>query len=156
MRVLLLAIGKTDETYLLEGIKKYLQRLQHYLQFEFVALPDLRQPPSLESQRQIEEGKLILKQLQRNDRLVLLDEKGNTFNSTGFARWLEKTSMQGSGRLVFVIGGPFGFSAEVKEAAISSISLSPLTFSHQMVRLFFVEQLYRACTILKGEKYHHD
>lgn len=156
MKVLLLAVGKTDEPYLIEGIKKYEQRLKHYMSFEFLAIPDLKNPPSLETQRQAEEGKLILKQLQKSDKLILLDDKGEAFHSTAFARWLEKQASQSQGRLVFVVGGPFGFSKEVRDAALSSVSLSPLTFSHQMVRLFFVEQLYRAVTILKGEKYHHD
>jgi 23S rRNA (pseudouridine1915-N3)-methyltransferase len=157
MKILLLAVGKTDEKYLEEGMKKYHDRIVHYLTFELKIVPDLknRKSLSLEQQKQME-GELILEQLQTGDELVLLDENGKHFSSRSFSAFLERKMITGPKRLVFVIGGPYGFSTTVYERASSKISLSSMTFSHQMVRLIFLEQVYRALSITKGEPYHHD
>ncbi len=154
MKILVLGIGKTQETYLQDGIAEYLKRLTHYASVEWQMLPDLKKNPATLRQRQEEEGQLLLKQLLPGDQVYLLDEGGRTYSSEGFAQWLEKQQHL-SGRMVFCIGGAFGFSEAVVSRAQGMISLSEMTFSHQMVRLFFVEQLYRAFTIMKGEKYHH-
>lgn len=157
MKITLLVIGKTDEPYLETGIAKYLGRLEHYVPFELKIIPDIRNRKTLsEAQQKKTEGELLLAQFQPGDVVVLLDENGKTFSSRGFAKWIESQMNTGCKRLVFVIGGPYGFSQEVYEKAKSKISLSEMTFSHQMVRLVFVEQLYRAFTIMKGEAYHHD
>lgn len=157
MKVLLLVIGKTDESYLEIGIRKYTDRLVHYLPFELKVIPDLKKRKSLsESQQKSMEGELILAQLQASDELILLDENGRQFSSRGFSEILEKHMINGSKRLVFVVGGPYGFSEEIYKRASSKLSLSAMTFSHQMVRLIFVEQLYRALSIIRGEPYHHD
>ncbi|MBR0176496.1 MAG: 23S rRNA (pseudouridine(1915)-N(3))-methyltransferase RlmH [Bacteroidales bacterium] len=156
MRILLLAIGKTDEDYLANGIRKYVGRIGHYTSFEMKEIPDLRNRKSLsEEQQKIAESSLILSQLQPSDHVILLDENGKQSSSINFAESLEKQMASGAKRLVFVIGGPYGFAKEVYDRANAKLSLSPMTFSHQMVRLIFVEQLYRAFTILKGEPYHH-
>ena len=157
MKITLLVIGKTDEPYLETGIAKYLGRLEHYVPFELKIIPDIRNRKTLsEAQQKKTEGELLLAQFQPGDVVVLLDENGKTFSSRGFAKWIESQMNTGCKRLVFVIGGPYGFSQEVYEKAKSKISLSEMTFSHQMVRLVFIEQLYRAFTIMKGEAYHHD
>lgn len=157
MKITLLVIGKTDEQYLETGIAKYLGRLEHYVPFELKIIPDIKNRKTLsEAQQKKTEGELLLAQFQPGDVVVLLDENGKTFSSRGFAKWIESQMNTGCKRLVFVIGGPYGFSQEVYEKANSKISLSEMTFSHQMVRLIFVEQLYRAFTIMKGEAYHHD
>ena len=156
MKILLLVIGKTDEDYLVTGIKKYVGRIGHYVPFEMKEIPDIRNRNTLnEEQQKKAESYLLLSQLQPGDHVVLLDEHGRQYSSTAFAEHLEKTSASGAKRLVFVIGGPYGFAPEVHAKAQTELSLSPMTFSHQMVRLIFVEQLYRAFTILKGEPYHH-
>ena len=156
MKILLLAIGKTDEDYLANGIRKYVDRIVHYAPFEMKELPDPRNRKTLsEEQQKSAESTLILNQLQPSDHVVLLDENGKQFTSVNFAESLEKPMVSGVKRLVFVIGGPYGFAPEVYARANAKLSLSPMTFSHQMVRLIFVEQLYRAFTILKGEPYHH-
>ncbi len=156
MRILLLAIGKTDEDYLANGIRKYVGRIGHYTSFEMKEIPDLRNRKSLsEEQQKTAESSLILNQLQPSDHVILLDENGKQSSSINFAESLEKQMASGAKRLVFVIGGPYGFAKEVYDRANAKLSLSPMTFSHQMVRLIFVEQLYRAFTILKGEPYHH-
>ncbi|MCQ2307709.1 MAG: 23S rRNA (pseudouridine(1915)-N(3))-methyltransferase RlmH [Bacteroidales bacterium] len=157
MKITLLVIGKTDEPYLETGIAKYVGRLGHYVPFEMRVIPDIKNRKTLsEAQQKKSEGELLLSQLQPGDLIVLLDENGKTFSSRGFSKWIENQMNVGCKRIVFVIGGPYGFSQEVYEKANSKISLSEMTFSHQMVRLIFVEQLYRAFTILKGEAYHHD
>lgn len=154
---MLLVIGKTDESYLETGIVKYISRLEHYVPFEMKVIPDIKNRKSLsEAQQKKLEGDLLLGQFLPGDSVVLLDENGKTFSSRGFSKWIENQMNTGNKRLVFVIGGPYGFSQEVYGKANSKISLSEMTFSHQMVRLVFVEQLYRAFTILKGESYHHD
>ena len=156
MRILLLAIGKTDEDYLVTGIKKYVGRIGHYAPFEMKEIPDPRNRKALsEEQQKKAESFLLLQQLQPSDHVVLLDENGKQFTSVNFAESLEKQMASGTKRLVFIIGGPYGFAQEVYDHANVKMSLSPMTFSHQMVRLIFVEQLYRAFTILKGEPYHH-
>ena len=156
MKILLLAIGKTDEDYLVAGIKKYVGRIGHYASFEMKEIPDPRNRKTLsEAQQKKAESLLILNQLHPSDHVVLLDENGKPFNSVEFSESLEKQMASGVKRLVFVIGGPYGFALEVYDRSNAKMSLSPMTVSHQMVRLIFVEQLYRAFTILKGEPYHH-
>lgn len=157
MKILFLVIGKTDEDYLVTGIKKYVGRLGHYVPFEMKELPDIRNRKTLnEEQQKKAESFLLLQQLQPGDQVVLLDEKGKSYTSVEFSEMLEKQMASGVKRLVFVVGGPYGFAQEVYDRADTMLSLSPMTFSHQMVRLIFVEQLYRAFTILKGEPYHHN
>ena len=156
MKVTLLQIDKTTENYLLEGIEIYLKRIKNYTSFELCTInvpKTVRMKP--ESEKKNEESKLILKLIKENDYLVLLDERGKLLNSVDFSRFLEKKSMENVKNLVFLIGGPYGFDSGIYDRANFKISLSPLTFSHQMVRLFFCEQLYRAFTILRNEKYHH-
>ena len=156
MKILLLVIGKTDDEYLVTGIKKYVDRLGHYASFEMKELPDPRNRKTLsEEQQKKAESVLLMQQLQPADQVILLDENGKQFTSVAFAENLEKQLASGAKRLVFVIGGPYGFAQEIYDCANAKMSLSPMTFSHQMVRLIFVEQLYRAFTILKGEPYHH-
>jgi 23S rRNA (pseudouridine1915-N3)-methyltransferase len=155
MKVCVLWVGKTQERYLKEGIEQYVQRLTHYVPCEVGTIADLKNPPQTVRHRQEEEGKLILKWLQPTDHLVLLDEQGRQMASVEFATWLGRQHHTVAGRLVFCVGGAYGFSKEVYSRAEAKLSLSAMTFSHQMVRLFLVEQLYRAYTILRGEKYHH-
>lgn len=156
MKILLLAIGKTDEDYLITGIKKYVGRLGHYASFELKEIPDIRNRKTMsEEQQKKAESFLLLSQFQPGDYVVLLDENGVQHSSVAFAEWLEKVMASGVKRLVFVIGGPYGFAQEVYAKANVKMSLSLMTFSHQMVRLIFLEQLYRAFSILKGEPYHH-
>lgn len=156
MKILLLAIGKTDEDYLITGIKKYVGRLGHYVPFEFKEIPDIRNRKTLnEEQQKKAESFLLLSQWQPGDYVILLDENGQQYSSVEFSEQLEKLMASSPKRIVFVIGGPYGFAQEVYEKANAKMSLSSMTFSHQMVRLIFLEQLYRAFTILKGEKYHH-
>ena len=157
MKILLLVIGKTDEDYLITGIKKYVGRLGHYVSFEMKEIPDIRTRKTLsEEQQKKAESFLLLQQLQPGDHVVLLDENGTSYTSVAFAENLEKLMASGAKRIVFVIGGPYGFAQEVYDKANAKMALSAMTFSHQMVRLIFVEQLYRAFTILKGEPYHHN
>lgn len=157
MKVLLLAVGKTDNASFSTIIDEYRKRLAHYLPFEITALPDIKNARNLSEEQQKEkEGELILKTLQPGDTCILLDEKGKMLTSLQFATYMEKKMLAGNKRLVFVIGGPYGFSEAVYKAAPEKISLSPMTFSHQMVRMIFTEQLYRAMTILQGEPYHHE
>lgn len=156
MKIKLLVVGKTDESFVEEGIEKYLKRLKHYISFEIIVLPDVKQGSKLNTEKlKEEEGKLILQKLENSDQVVLLDEKGKNFSSEEFAGFLQKKMNGGFPTLVFIVGGAFGFSKEVYKRANEQLSLSKMTFSHQMVRLFFTEQLYRAFTIIKGEKYHH-
>jgi 23S rRNA (pseudouridine1915-N3)-methyltransferase len=156
MKITLIAIGKTDDTYIIEGINKYLKRIKHYIKFDIVIIPDIKKTKNLsEEEQKSKEGELFLKQLQSQDVVVLLDEKGTEISSTHFADFLNKKMIGSVQNLVFLIGGPYGFDASISKRANHKISLSRMTFSHQMVRLFFVEQIYRAYTILKGEPYHH-
>jgi len=156
MKTLLLQVGKTINKHFVAGINDYADRISHYMPFDIVTIPELRNTKNLtEEQQKAAEGELILRQLQPTDHVVLLDEHGPEHRSIELARWLEQ-KQQTARRLVFVIGGPYGFSTAVYQRANEKISLSRLTFSHQMVRLVFTEQLYRACTIIKGEPYHHE
>lgn len=156
MKTTLLVIGKTDKGYLKEGIDIYTKRLFHYIPFEIKIIPELKNNRNFTPEQHKErEGELILNQVQLSDNLVLLDENGKEFSSVGFSKWVEKQMVGGVKHLVFVIGGPYGFSPAVHERANGEISLSKMTFSHQMARLIFIEQLYRAMTIIKGEPYHN-
>lgn len=156
MKITLLAIGKTDNRDLQALIDEYVKRLSHYISFSFEIIPDAKNTKNLsETQQKQLEGAEILKRLQNSDHLVLLDENGKQYNSVGFSAFLQKQMNSGLKNLVFVIGGPYGFSEEVYSRANGKLSLSKMTFSHQMVRLFFVEQLYRGFTILRNEPYHH-
>lgn len=157
MKIKLLAIGKTDDKNLQTLISTYQQRLKHYIAFEIEIIPDIKNVKNLSEQAQKEkEGDLILKKLAPTDVLILLDEKGKMFSSVEFSNFLQKKMNAGIKQLVLVIGGPYGFSEAVYTAAVGKISLSKMTFSHQMIRLFVVEQIYRALTILKNEPYHHE
>jgi 23S rRNA (pseudouridine1915-N3)-methyltransferase len=157
MKLTLLVIGKTDKTYLKEAVEEYTKRLKHYIPFEIEIIPDIKNTKNLSAgQQKIKEGELILSKDYSGKEIHLFDEKGKMFSSKEFARFIEKKMVSGLKELVFVIGGPYGFSEDVYEKANSRISLSRLTFSHQMARLLCVEQFYRAFTILKGEPYHHD
>ena len=156
MKTLLILVGKTNDKHFQAGISDYAERISHYMPFDIVTIPELRNTKSLsEEQQKTAEGELILKQIQTSDTVVLLDEHGKELRSVDFARWLSQ-KQQTARRLVFVIGGPYGFSPDVYARANEKLSLSQMTFSHQMVRLIFTEQLYRACTIIKGEPYHHE
>jgi 23S rRNA (pseudouridine1915-N3)-methyltransferase len=156
MKITLITVGKTEETYLKEGIEKYTKRLKHYTRLVTVEIDELKNTRSLtESQQKGREAELILKKILPLDHVILLDEKGTELSSTQFAAYIDKKAIGSVSNLVFVIGGPYGFDVPVYERANDKISLSVMTFSHQMVRLFFVEQLYRAFTIIKGEPYHH-
>jgi 23S rRNA (pseudouridine1915-N3)-methyltransferase len=157
MKILLLKVGKTSDEWLRQGIGHYYQRVKHYLPFETKIIPDIRNAGKMtpEILKQME-GELILKAVEKRDRLVLLDEKGKLLSSREFAGFIEKQMVGGVYRLVFVIGGAWGFSEAIYERADFKISLSPMTFSHQVVRLLFAEQLYRALSILNNEPYHHD
>ena len=156
MTIKLIAIGKTDSVSLQDLIKVYENRLKHYVRFELDIIPDIKNVKNLsETEQKEKEGELILKKLNTTDVLILLDENGKQFGSVEFADFLQKKMNSGIKQLVLVIGGPYGFSDVVYAKAQAKISLSQMTFSHQMVRLFLVEQLYRAFTILKNEPYHH-
>ena len=156
MTIKLLAIGKTDNKQLQVLIEDYTKRLGHYIKFELELIPDLKKVKHLsETQQKQKEGKLILAKMSSTDCLIILDENGKQFDSIEFSSYLQKHMNSGIKRLVFVIGGPYGFSEEVYKKANGKISLSKMTFSHQMVRLFVVEQLYRGFTILRNEPYHH-
>lgn len=156
MTIKLLCIGKTDKKELESLTDIYVKRLQFYTKFEIEVIPDLKKVKSLdENQQKQKEGELILGKLQNSDFVVLLDENGKQYSSMAFSEYLQKRMNTGLKQLVFVIGGPYGFSTEVYNRADSKISLSKMTFSHQMVRLFVTEQIYRAFTILRNEPYHH-
>ena len=156
MKTVLIQVGKTVNKHFVTVIDDYVGRINHYMPFDVVTIPELKNTKNLsEDQQKQAESELILKQLQPTDTVVLLDEHGTEFRSIQFARWLEQ-KQQTSRRLVFVIGGPYGFSPAVYSRANEQVSLSKMTFSHQMIRLTFTEQVYRACTIIKGEPYHHE
>ena len=157
MKIKLLAIGKTDDKNLQTLIETYQNRLKHYINFDLEMIPDIKNVKKLsESQQKEKEGELILKMLAPTDALILLDEKGKELRSIDFSKYLQKKMNSGIKQLVIVIGGPYGFSETVYKKAVDKISLSKMTFSHQMIRLFAVEQIYRAFTILKNEPYHHE
>lgn len=156
MKITFLTVGKTEGAWLKEGIDKYIKRLKHYTRLEIIEIDELKNTKSLtEAQQKAKEAELILKKITPSDHVVLLDENGSTLTSTQFAAYIDKRALGSVGNLTFVTGGPYGFDSSVYQRANDKISLSAMTFSHQMVRLFFVEQLYRAHTILKGEPYHH-
>jgi 23S rRNA (pseudouridine1915-N3)-methyltransferase len=156
MNIKLLAIGKTDNKSLQTLIDDYTKRLSFYVKFDLEVIPDIKNVKNLsEAQQKEKEGELILSKLSTTDQLILLDENGTTFSSVGFSDYLQKKMNAGIKTLVFVIGGPYGFSEEIYKKAQGKISLSEMTFSHQMVRLFVIEQIYRGFTILRNEPYHH-
>lgn len=156
MKIKLICVGKTGKKFLEEGEHEYIQRLKHYISFERIELPDIKQAKTLtEEQIKVKEGDQIKAKIQPGEKVFLLDERGKEYSSEQFSVFLQKQFNQGGQGIVFVIGGPYGFSDEMYQLATGKISLSKMTFSHQMVRMFFVEQLYRSMTILKGEPYHH-
>lgn len=157
MKIVLIVVGKTIQKHYITAINDYIERSNHYIPFDMEVIPELKNTKNLTQEQQKEkEGDLILKALQPGDMLVLLDESGKEFRSVEFASWLEKKISIVNKRLVFLIGGPYGFAPKVYQAAQEKISLSKMTFSHQMVRLIFVEQLYRALNILNNGPYHHE
>ena len=157
MKILLIVVGKTDLEWLRTGIELYTERISRFVQFEIQVIPDLRNTRNMEpAVQKVREGESILKLLQTSDDVFLLDDKGREMSSPELAQWLEKHMAQSSKRLVFIIGGPYGFSADVYNRVPGRISLSRMTFSHQMVRLIFVEQLYRAFSIINNLPYHHE
>ena len=156
MKTILILVGKTTNKIFQTGINDYTERIGHYIPFNITTIPELKNTKSLsEEQQKQKEGELILKEILSSDTVVLLDERGKDFRSIEYAEWLRQRQATAR-RLVFVIGGPYGFSKDVYDRANEKISLSKMTFSHQMVRLIFTEQLYRACTMIKGEPYHHE
>ena len=157
MKILLLVIGKTDEDYVFDGLEKYKNRLKHYINFEYEEIPDLKNRKILSrDQQKKRESDIIFSRLKMDDKVVLLDEKGVSFRSVEFSKYLQKKMNSGIKRLVFIVGGPYGFDKSIYDKHQDKLSLSRMTFSHQMVRLFFCEQLYRVMTILKNEPYHHE
>ena len=157
MKIKFICIGKTSKKFLEEGENEYLKRLKHYIQVERIEIPDLKNQKKLSfDQIKEQEGKEIIAKLQPGDQLILLDERGKIFTSREFSQFLQQKFNSGGKSIAFVVGGAFGFSDDVYALATDKISLSKMTFSHQMVRMIFFEQLYRALTILKGEPYHHE
>ena len=157
MKIKLLAIGRTDDKNLQILIQTYQKRLKHYINFELVIIPDIKNTKNLSKNQQKEkEGDLLLKEFRSTDQIILLDEKGQEFRSIDFSKFLQKKMNSGIKQLVFVIGGPYGFSDKIYQKSNGKVSFSKMTFSHQMIRLFIVEQIYRAFTILKNEPYHHE
>ena len=156
MEIQLICIGKTDDPDLQKLISNYENRLKHYIKFTLLLIPDIKDAKNLSKEQQkTKEGELIENQIRISDVVVFLDENGKEFSSVGFSEYLNKKMSSGCKRLIFIIGGPYGFSKTLQQKYKAKISLSQMTFSHQMIRLFFVEQLYRANTILKNEPYHH-
>ncbi|MDL2223847.1 23S rRNA (pseudouridine(1915)-N(3))-methyltransferase RlmH [Bacteroidales bacterium OttesenSCG-928-M06] len=157
MKIRLIVIGKTNQDFVEKGVNEFCNRLKHYISFSMDVIPDIKNTKKLSTEQQKEkEGELILKNIQSGDYIVLLDEKGKEFTSIQFSEYIEKKSHTIAKTLVFVIGGPYGFSPKVYQAAQEKISLSRMTFSHQLIRLIFIEQIYRAMTILNNEPYHHE
>jgi len=157
MKITFLTVGKTEDTYLKDGIEKYVKRLKHYTKLEMIDLAELKNTKALTAEQQkAKEAEMILKKIMPTDHVILLDENADELTSKQFAGYLNKKAISATTSLVFVVGGPYGFDDTVYQRANDKISLSRMTFSHQMVRLFFVEQLYRAFTIIKGEPYHHE
>lgn len=156
MKIKLIMIGKTTGDLYIDAIDDYTNRIKHYNNFSIHVIPGLKNTKKLSQEQQKQaEGELIIKELTAQDMVILLDERGKEYRSMEFAKWLENKQLTAQ-NIVFVIGGPYGFSDSICKRANEKISLSKMTFSHQMVRLIFVEQLYRACTIIKGESYHHE
>ena len=157
MKVAFWVIGKTSEAYLKNGIEIYQKRLPHYLKFEYEVLSDIKNPKNLTTAQLLDkEADMVLKKLNNEDHLMILDEKGKDFTSVQFSKKIEKFQIAGTKKVVFLVGGAFGFSPKIYQRANGKLSLSKMTFSHQMIRLFFLEQLYRAMTILRGEPYHNE
>ncbi len=157
MKFELRAIGKTSHEYLKEGMSMYEKRMKRYISFSFIEIPDIKNAKNLHKEvLKKKEGELILKKVGKNDFIILLDEKGKELTSKQMAATLEKKFLPMGKKIIFIIGGAYGFSEEIYDRANMKISLSKMTFSHQMVRLFFIEQLYRAFTIINNEPYHHD
>lgn len=157
MKLILLVIGKTTDKHVQALIDDYTKRLSHYVPFALDVIPELRNTKALTPEQQkVQEAELIRKQLQVGDHVVLLDEHGAERRSVVFAEWLGKRMAAGPRRIVFIVGGPYGFDDSIHALAAEEISLSQMTFSHQLIRVLFTEQLYRACTILRGEPYHHE
>lgn len=157
MKATLLLVGKTANKHFIDLIDDYSSRFKHYISFDITTIPELKNTKNLSAEQQKQqEGELILKQLQPGDHVVLLDEHGKELRSIEFSKYMEQKMLTVSKRLVFIIGGPYGFSPDVYAKANEKLSLSKMTFSHQMIRLIFVEQLYRAMTIMRGEPYHHE
>ncbi len=157
MKIILLTVGKTTNPHLIKLQDEYQNRLKYYIPFDLTVIPELKNTKNLSiAEQQEKEADLILKQLETNDEVILLDEKGKQYSSMGFSEFISKKMLASHKRMIFVVGGPYGFSERVYQRANGKISLSAMTFSHQMIRLIFVEQLYRAMTILKGEPYHHE
>jgi 23S rRNA (pseudouridine1915-N3)-methyltransferase len=155
MKILLITIGDNEDKYLATGFELYAKRLQHYVSFDTVIIPSQKNKSNSKEAAMQAEAKEIQKKITPSDLVILLDEKGKEYSSVEFAKQVQKYLNMPGKRMVFVIGGPYGFAPEIKERANQTISLSAMTFNHQMARLFFLEQLYRAMTILKGEPYHH-
>ena len=156
VKILVMFLGKTDKNYIKDGIEDYLNRIKYYIPIDVQIIPELKNNSNLTVELQKEkEGQLILSHINKGDQLVLLDEKGTEYSSLQFSKWIEKNMVSSIRQLVFVIGGPYGFPDSVYQRADHKISLSKFTFSHQMVRMIFVEQLYRAMTIIRNEPYHH-
>ena len=157
MKITLLVVGKTNEKYFNDAINEYIGRLKHYISFEIIVIQDIKNVKNMTIEQQKDkEGEEIYKHIDTNDCFILLDECGKEYSSVKFADYIEKKMIAGSRRIIFVTGGAYGFSQKVYDLANDKVSLSKMTFSHQMVRLIFVEQLYRAMTILKGQPYHHE
>lgn len=157
MKIVLTVVGKTTDKHFIASIDEYVQRINHYVPFSVDVVPELKGTKNLSEKEQKErEGELILKSFVPGDYIVLLDEHGSERRSIEFAQWMQKKMAAGPKRLLFVVGGPYGFSEAVYAAAQEKVSLSQMTLSHQMIRLLFVEQIYRALTILNGEPYHHE
>lgn len=157
MKITLLVVGRTVDNNIIAGINDYTQRVGHFVQFGMEVIPELKNAKKLsEAQQKEQEGELILKALQPGDRIVLLDEGGKEYKSTEFAAWIEHKQNISTKRLVFIVGGPYGFAQKVYDTAHEKLSLSKMTFSHQMIRLLFIEQLYRAYTIINHLPYHHE
>lgn len=157
MRGLLIVVGKTTDKRFEAITQEYMERINHYIPFSVEVIPELKNTKGLSQNEQKErEGELILRSLQAGDYVVLLDEHGSERSSMDFAAWMQKKMVAGPKRLVFIVGGPYGFSPSVHQQGNEEVSLSRMTLSHQMVRMFFVEQIYRAMTILNGEPYHHE
>lgn len=157
MDIELLTVGKTTTSYINQGLEEYCRRLKHYIPFRITSIPDIKNTAKMSENNQKQaEGSAVLSKLTPSDHVILLDERGKEFTSKEFAVFIQRLLAGGKKRAVFIIGGPYGFSDEVYSRADSKISMSKMTFSHEMVRLFFTEQIYRAMTILRGEPYHHE
>lgn len=156
MKITLIYVGKTNQNFVKEGFEMYKKRIIHYTKFEEVVIEDIKNTKKIQTKKlKFLEGEKILKKISNTDFVILLDEKGKNFSSKNFSKWIENKMIQSTKHIVFIIGGAFGFSKEVYNRANLKLKLSDMTFSHQIIRIIFAEQLYRALTIIKGEKYHN-